>query len=565
MEFRLPENLHHQLLAYDPALKALAKQQQAANKPASTKKKAKYPIGNINDLIPANIVDPAVMQVAIDQLNALTAPNRYHVFYGPDVKNELLKVNAIIYYWESVWVAAWFPNADEDYLYGFSYAVSASNAIRKNLRRIRFNRPEMDIELSDMKIKKYGRSDYHVHTETVTLDTVCHANNYHWDPFCVYGYSAKGKHIKNESIKMFTEEMKTRIPMWGDDTSLFERVDKKVNNLDYLFGDNLSIFPRKLCTEVNINWVPTAANIGDNICKRLGVSSVLFAKPFIQKELQLVCDEIVKRFNDPSTTDRRSVLKPIKRFIDYMEGIKWINSLWFNAPVDYYQTYKETLSRIDFTAWRMSYVAYNTQYAKTKAWLQKHMPIASMLLILDKAVKEEMLKHPGVVVELRSYTLMDTFNMINTVLEADQPLEPPARWRITEFHDHVQSEAWKIKNKNENLPQDLFPTPIKIQHKEQAWTFFQPIDTHQLSQWGQAVRNCVGTAGYGEHIKKREYFIVLCMLDNKPKFTIQLKLNHGLMSVEQIAGISNARLSDEEKTLYTETFRQALAIRSAVE
>ena len=55
------------------------------------------------------------------------------------------------------------------------------------------------------------------------------------------------------------------------------------------------------------------------------------------------------------------------------------------------------------------------------------------------------------------------------------------------------------------------------------------------------------------------------MLDNKPKFTIQLKLNHGLMSVHQIAGIGNARLSDEEKSLYTETFRQALAIRSAVE
>lgn len=564
MEFRLSENLHHQLLDYDPALKALAKQKKAADKPTSIKKKAKYPIGNINDLIPANIVDPAVMQVAIDRLNALTAPNRHHVFYGPAVKNKPPKVNAIIYYWESVWVAAWFPNADEDYLYGFTYAVSATNAIRKNLRRISFNRADMNIELSDMTIKKYGRSDYHVHTETITLDTVCHANNYHWDPFCVYGYSDKGKHIKNESIKMFTEKMKTRIPMWGDNASLFERVDKKVNNLDYLFGDNLSIFPRKLCTEVNINWVPTAANIGHNICKRLGVSSVLFAKPFIQKELQLVCDEIVKRFNDPSTTEKRSVLKPIKRFIDYMEGIKWINSLWFNAPVDYYQTYKETLSSIDFTAWRMSYVAYNTQYAKTKAWLQKHMPIASMLLILDKAVKEEMLK-PGPVVELRLYTLMDTFNMINTVLEADQPLKPPVRWRITEFHDHVQSEAWKIKNKNENLPQDLFPTPIKIQHKEQAWTFFQPIDTHQLSQWGQAVRNCVGTAGYGEHIKKREYFIVLCMLDNKPKFTIQLRLNHGLMSVHQIAGISNARLSDEEKSLYTETFRQALAIRSAVE
>jgi hypothetical protein len=564
MEFRLPENLHHQLLDYDPALKALAKQKRAANKPTSIKKKAKYPIGNINDLIPPNIIDAETMQSAIDFINGQRPSNKFRRFYTERDANDVSTLKGIIYYWESVWVAAWFPNADEDYLYGFSYAVSASNAVRKNLRRIRFNRAEMNIELSDMKIKKYGRSDYHVHTETVTLDTVCHANNYHWDPFCVYGYSDKGSCIKNESIKMFTKEMETRIPVWGDGNGLFARVDKRVSNLDYLFGDNFSIFPRKSCTEADINWVPTAANIGDNICKRLGVSSVVFAKPFIQKELQLVCDEIIKRFNDPNTTEKRSVLKPIKRFIDYMEGIKWINSLWPNAPVDYYQTYKETLSSIDFTAWGMSYVAYKSQDAKTKAWLQKHMPIASMFLILDKAVKEEMLKS-GAVVELRLYTLMDTFNMINTVLEAEQPLEPPARWRITEFHDHVQSIAWKIKNKNENLPQDLFPTPIKIQHKEQAWTFFQPIDTHQLSQWGQAVRNCVGTAGYGEHITKREYFIVLCMLDNKPKFTIQLKLNHGLMSVHQIAGISNARLSDDEKTLYTETFRQALAIRSAVE
>jgi hypothetical protein len=91
------------------------------------------------------------------------------------------------------------------------------------------------------------------------------------------------------------------------------------------------------------------------------------------------------------------------------------------------------------------------------------------------------------------------------------------------------------------------------------------MDTHQLSQWGQAVRNCVGTGGYAEDVKKRLQFIVLCMLDGKPRFTIQLKLNHGLMSVHQIAGIGNACLNDDEKSLYTETFRQALAVRSAVE
>ena len=564
MEFRLPENLHHQLLAYDPALKALAKEKKAPNKPARERKKAKYPIGNINDLIPANIVDPAAMQLAIDRLNLNAAPNKHHVFYSPSSSVANRKVKAIIYYWESVWVAAWFPNADEDYLYGFSYAVSVSKAERKGLQKINFNRSSMDLKLINMETRKYGRVDYRVHTTTVTLDNVCDSNRYHWDPFSVYGYSDKGKHIKNDCITLFTEEMKTRIPVWKDGT-VFSRVDKKINNLQYLLGQNLSMFSYKAPEEVDINWLPTAANIGDTICKFLDVPVVIFAKPFIQKELQLACTAAIEEFNNPKATNSRSALKPIKRFIAYMEGIRWINSLWPNAPIDYYQTYKEALSSVDFNSWGMSHLI--NHYYEAKLWIQKHMPTASMFLILDKEVKEEMLKKHNIlpVSGLTIYALRDTFSMINKILEAGKPLAPPARWRLTEFHDHVQSESWKIANKKEDLPQDLFPKPIKITHEELTWTFLQPMDTHQLGQWGQVVRNCVGTGGYAEDVKKRLQFIVLCMLNGKPKFTIQLKLNHGLMSVQQIVGISNARLTEYEKNLYTETFGQALAVRNAVE
>jgi len=564
MEFRLPENLHHQLLAYDPALKVLAKEKKAAEQLEKPRKKTKYPIGNINDLIPANIVDPAAMQTVIDQLNLNVAPEKHHVFYTSSLKLSDRKVKAIIYYWESVWVAAWFPNAGEDYLYGFSYAVSTTKAERKGLVQIRFNRESMTLDLTDMETRKYGRVDYRVHTATVTLDTVCDSSRYHWDPFCVYGYSAKGRHIKQDCIVLFTQEMKTRIPVWKDET-IFARVDKKINNLDYLFGQSLSMFSYKTPEEVDVNWVPTAANISDTICKYLDVPIAIFAKPFVQKELQLACTACIEEFNNPEATNSRGAIKLIKRFIAYMEGIKWINSLWPNAPIDYYQTYKEALSSVEFSSWGMSHLI--NHYTKAKKWLQEHMPIASMFLILDKAVQEEVLKRNdknNPVSGLPIHALRDTFTMINNVLEADKPLAPPTRWRLTEFHDHVQSEAWKIKNKKEDLPQDLFPTPIKITHQEHTWTFLQPMDTHQLSQWGQAVRNCVGTGGYAEDVKKRLQFIVLCMLDGKPKFTIQLKLNHGLMSVHQIAGIGNARLNDDEKGLYTETFRQALAVRSAV-
>ena len=562
MEFRLPENLHHQLLAYDPALKALAKEKKAAEKPEGARKKSKYPIGNINDLIPANIVDPAAMQLVIDQLNASVAPEKHHVFYTRLSSVPGRKVKAILYYWESVWVAAWFPNADEDYLYGFSYAMSITKAGRKGLRQISFNRASMDLVVADMKTKKYGRVDYHVHTATVTLDTVCSSRSYHWDPFNVNEWCAKGKLMKRDCIKLFTEEMRTRIPVWKDEC-VFARVDKKINNLDHLFGQSLSMFSYKTLEEADVSWIPTAANIGNKICKYLDIPVAIFAKPFVQKELQLACDAAINMFNDPTAADSRSALKPIKRFIAYMEGIRWIHSLWPDAPIDYYQTYKTALSSIDFNSWGMAHLI--NQYTKAKGWVQEHMHITSMFLILDKAVREEMLRTNNPVGGLTIYALRDTFTMIATVLDADQPLEPPARWRLTEFHDHVQAEAWKIKNTKQDLPQDLFPSPIKITHQEHTWTFLQPMDTHQLSQWGQAVRNCIGTGGYAEDVKKRLQFIVLCMLDGKPKFTIQLKLNHGLMSVQQIAGIGNARLYDNEKALITDTFRQALAIRSAVE
>jgi hypothetical protein len=158
----------------------------------------------------------------------------------------------------------------------------------------------------------------------------------------------------------------------------------------------------------------------------------------------------------------------------------------------------------------------------------------------------------------------DTISMLSNVVETKE-LAPPKRWRIMEFHDHVQAEAWKITNVNHSLPQDLFPVPIKVQHNDQQWTFFQPIDTHQLAAWGQAVRNCVGNAtSYADGVRKKQHFIVLCMINNQPQFTVQLKVSIGMMTVDQIAGVSNASLTSEQREDYTQVFGQALQQREKV-
>jgi len=148
------------------------------------------------------------------------------------------------------------------------------------------------------------------------------------------------------------------------------------------------------------------------------------------------------------------------------------------------------------------------------------------------------------------------------ILEHGKELEAPKRWRMPDFHDYVQAEAWKVTNRKESLHQDLFPQPIKVNVNDTDWTFFQPADTHQLAQWGQAVRNCVGSAGrYADDIKKHKHFIVLCMVDGKPIFTMQADVSMGVTNVIQIAGVANQRLSDDEREQYALAFQQALFLR----
>jgi hypothetical protein len=162
-------------------------------------------------------------------------------------------------------------------------------------------------------------------------------------------------------------------------------------------------------------------------------------------------------------------------------------------------------------------------------------------------------------------------------------ISKPRRWRLTEFHDHLMGIQWKTRNEDFNLPQDLFAKPVKVtwqqayagtkiedayilQHGKSMWSehensvisFFQPITSHQLADWGRAVRNCVGNSSYAGAINRKRYFIVLAMVDHKPRYTIQLKLSDGVLVVDQIADIGNRRLSDEEKDFVQKSIAYAL-------
>ena len=217
----------------------------------------------------------------------------------------------------------------------------------------------------------------------------------------------------------------------------------------------------------------------------------------------------------------------------------------------------------------------------TVQWLSKNMPINSLFSIFEKGIAQVHSEWDGGAQRLR-YTsnslyadenrngiimyqlndLQDTLNAIYDLMRAGRELPKPSRWRLSTFHDHVVAESWKIRNTDYQLPQDMFPKPFTTMVGETKYTIIQPISAHQLAQWGQAARNCVGSSGYSSDIRAKKHFILMIMLDHKPRYTVQLKLRGNSLDVVQIKDIGNRNLTDDEKAGVESALTTALNSRT---
>jgi hypothetical protein len=565
MQFQLPTNLQSELIAYDPQLKALARSQKQ-----STTKKSKYPLGNPIDLIPNDIITAARLQDAIDAINKEPAPGRYREF--TKVTSTGTITHAILYHYEQVWYAAWLPpkGKESDYIYGYTYAYKDTATARKALPRA------LMMATDDCVSKPSGKSTFITYTQQVTKQDVINGKDTrNWNIPSMHRYAQKSQRMY-EPIDRFEKQIEMSIPQWKDSRDIFERF-KTTCIAEVLTRD----FNTEYWKDINkFKWLPSVDIIFSFINNQdvhssynlfsedlYGYKSILHIldTPYFRKWIQNKCNESIELFNNPDTDTRISITQPWGMIFHLCKQIKTVHNIWGDkCPLDYYQTNLNALLS----------VSYNFSYSKDYAcpWLIKHMPVASFFALVNKFYETKKDNTSSYYftnrIGLYQYPfreLEDTLSMVETILKDKGELAPPKRWRITEFHDYVQAEAWKISNTNEKLPQDLFPTPIKVQHNDEQWTFIQPMDTHQLAAWGQAVRNCVGNAtNYAEGVRKKQHFIVLCMIDNKPQFTVQLKVSMGMMTVDQIAGISNARLTEEQRESYTKVFGQALQQREKV-
>jgi len=558
MQFSLPSNLKEQLIAYDPKLKALAR----SSKPSKSKK-SQYPLGVPEDLIPEHIVEKEYVIQAVKVINQQEASQRYRCFtnrsYNQDMQS-ITTAKAIVYHFQSMWIAAWLPNKDEDYIFGYTYAFKAAPSTLNKVSPYDRNY----IDLTEDKIRKYGRTEFYVYTELVAAESMVGQRKLDkWTHSDLNCYSARSRDICEHGTRPFVEALMNSIPRWKDlGTSIFERITPEENNyyrsltlhgLGTVYKDSVPNFDI---------YLAYAAIYSNNKEETFSKTEKVLNTPWFKKYVTTQCQLIIEKFNDPKTEYKSEFTTIHNTLLHNIRWIVFILEVYPDCPVDFLRT------AVNDNVFNWIQIPWaNVRNSSTwKEWISQNMPIDSWFKILTKFAEEREANHnpERAKVTYRFNYLEDTFDMLIRIFDAGKTIEPPKRWRIKELHDHVQSEAWKLSNPNENLPQDLFPAPIKIQSSGTTWTFFQPIDTHQLAQWGQAVRNCVGSAStYANNVKAKKEFLVLCLVDNKPQFTVQLKVSNGVMDVVQIAGVSNASLLSEEREQYQSRFAEALKIRES--
>jgi hypothetical protein len=352
-------------------------------------------------------------------------------------------------------------------------------------------------------------------------------------------------------------------------------------------------------------------NIGHTLWKEDG----WIEQPYFRKMLHFALKHSENRLYQSADQSMHWVTTPIARMLHMIEWVDYILTIWPDTPVDYFQNYEKYLLKVTVPTNMKDVQYYRSRTSITEdTWLQtkmemlkrkreyfRRMPVKTFFEFVKKRsdeydieghkssydFKTTMNDH---ICDFREWG--DTVNLMDDILgnqykdkigygkeDAIQEIDRPRRWRLTEIHDHLMGIQWKSNNEDFGLPQDLFSKPIKVtwqqafdgifyenydrkamwtDHENSVISFFQPITSHQLADWGRAVRNCVGNSSYASAINKKRYFIVLAMVDHKPRYTIQLKLSDGVLVVDQIADIGNRRLTDEEKNFVEKSIAYAL-------
>jgi hypothetical protein len=354
----------------------------------------------------------------------------------------------------------------------------------------------------------------------------------YWSLFNTVKEYGRTAYIGTQIVKLFQSKLRLAVPHWSDKSwgDLFERLGTDNHVGHSIISSSYCDSNYDLTFDCFVNGALQFNSTATQTSVKSELKSVL-ERPTIRRFITAKIEDINSKFFDPEFTEFYEMRAMAEKLTNYVKWVGLFTSIWPQVQLDHLVNYASALHFSD-----TPYYLQNN----CVDWIRSHMKPDTLFNLLDRAHRAD-----------ERFEVRDTLRMIQ---QCAPELSVPERWR--DLHDHVQKASWKRENTLEKLPQDLFAEPVKFDD----WTFFQPSDTHQLADWGRHVRNCVGGSGYADGVRRKRHFIVLCMRSRKPTFTVQLKLESDKLTVTQIVGLSNARLSADESAMYSTAFSKALSM-----
>lgn len=525
MQFNVPGAVLARIAEYDPAT------------PKSKKKKSngaaavRNTLGVVNDLIPFDLVPAETQQRLALELNRLTEGDRCRTLNTD-------QVHAVVFVHRGVWCSVWHPkDSNSPYLFGLSVAYKSSESSLKRVGTLQtgFCNPDYaNLEqIAPHTSVKYGRTAMRKHTATITQDDLI---KWGAERLPIGSILSSGSWNKKNAVEAIIRSAfaSKSLLAWNNcgDSYPFRRlldIHNPLGILDRIFSPagkgSISTLP-----EYVERLFPNLRNV--------------LATPYFKRELGQFYADLVRDISDPKFSREHDLISRLRNLINTRcISLSAFVEVYGDTNMDYCQQVWKSDCAISYNHWSDPRIFIEGSRTVLN-WLRDNVPVASFVNMAVSCGK--------------SGEFADTLQMMGRVVAAGGTIPKPKRWRLTELHDAASEESYKLNKPNIDLPQDLFPKPVKAG----PYTFFQPNDTHQLAKWGRAVRNCVGNSGhYAEQVKKKRQFIVLALEGKDPRFTIQLKVEDGVMTVVQIVGMCNDQLSDTEKASYTKAFGEALKIR----
>jgi|TARA_B100000073_G_scaffold95089_1_gene75480 hypothetical protein len=582
MHFNLPDQLALEVAGYDQTRKKLAAVMAAEDRKA--KKKNTHPNGRPSNLIPSDVVNDRTWNEVVDIINSKSVKQgKVHLITKP-VFGEDPQPVAVVYYYKQLWVAAWIPRRKDDgYVYGLSFTFKDTAAARKQCDQKFISKLHSTTAMFDhlygsqddmLPRIKDGRTFWYRKTLFFTKDDFADGfTTDYWRKvtenhnICNYGATYElSKVLTKWSAQLF----KTIPTFTGGNDSSFARMNPENCKFINIMQGYYSRPRWANHTDDYVHDLDTILNVFRRRWRHSCVQEVWDAKWFRSKVAQSMKDTYAIHEEQTALLryNREALVKPYAILYQFIDSMLSIKPIYEDMDLNLLHSRYDWLCRCELPG-------YHTETGYQ--WMRDNLPVESFLNMLHMHYKHELEEKDWAREDSKTgnkhvyFSLWrDTYQMLTQCIAAGRIDNiKPKRWRLQEWHDHLMAETWKISNPNIDLPQKLFPTPIKVKdtkslylNTDSVYSFFQPHDTHQLAAWGRAVRNCVGGGhGYAEGIKKMKHLIILCMIDNKPRYTIQLTVDNGVMTVNQIADVGNARLNDQERADVEDVFKKALKIR----